>query len=136
MSPAVDCEKFRLRAFVDRLIQLGEVEIHDEPVSLADLGRHIEATDKASLFRRAGPEGFEMVAAVCGSRARLAAAFDVDKRELASELTRRMAAPQPVVELASSEAPVQQIVRTGEEVDLAALPFHLQHELDGAPYIS
>ena len=136
MSAAPDCEKFRLRGFVDRLIQIGEVEIHDEPVSLADLGRHIEATDKASLFRRAGPERFEMVAAVSGSRDRLAAAFGIDKRDLAHELMRRLAAPQEVVEIASSQAPVHAIGQKGEAVDLTRLPFHLQHALDGGPYIS
>ena len=30
----IDFEKFRLRRFVDRLIELGEVEIHEEPVAL------------------------------------------------------------------------------------------------------
>jgi len=136
MSAAIDCEKFRLRAFVDRLTQLGEVEIHEAPVALAALGTHVESSGKASLFRRVGPEGFEMVAAVSGSRDRLAAAFGVDKRDLAQEMMRRMAKPQPVVEVASSDAPVHAVVRTGEAVDLTTLPFHLQHALDGAPYIS
>jgi 2,5-furandicarboxylate decarboxylase 1 len=136
MSPAPDREKFRLRGFLDRLIELGEVEIHDEPVSLAALSSHIEATGKALLFRRAGPEGFEMVASVCGSRKRLAAAFGVGERDLAPELMRRLAVPQAVVEIASSDAPVHAVVQTGDAVDLTRLPFHLQHALDGAPYLS
>ena len=37
------------------------VEVHDEPVALADLSGIIEATDKATLFRIAGPQGLEMV---------------------------------------------------------------------------
>ena len=52
------------------------------------------------------------------------------ERDIAREYLRRLGNPQPVVEV-----PVHQIVLTRDEVDLAALPFHLQHELDGAPYI-
>ena len=47
-----------------------------------------------------------------------------------------MANPQPVVEIARGEAPVQEVVFTGEAIDLARLPFHMQHQYDGAPYLS
>ena len=36
----------------------------------------------------------------------------------------------------SAEAPVHEVVLTGEDADLTTLPVHLQHGLDGAPYIS
>ena len=52
----IDLDKYRLRRFVKRLIDLGEVEIHDEPVPLTGLSAIIESTDKALLFRNAGPE--------------------------------------------------------------------------------
>ena len=57
-----DFEKFRLRTFVDRLIELDEVESHDEPVALTGLSAIIEATPKAVLFKKAGPEQVEMIA--------------------------------------------------------------------------
>ena len=41
-----------------------------------------------------------------------------------------------IVEIPGSEAPVQQVVLTGDDADLTALPVHLQHGLDGGPYIS
>jgi 2,5-furandicarboxylate decarboxylase 1 len=132
----IDCEKFRLRAFARRLIELGEMEICDEPVSLADLSAKIESNRKAKFFTKVGVEQFEMVAAVSGSRRRLAAAFGVDEGNVAHEYMRRMAKPQPVVEVDAKDAPVHQVVLTGDKIDLARLPFHLQHELDGAPYIS
>ena len=84
----MDLDKYRLRTFVERLIELGEVEIHEEPVALSDLSRIIEATPKATLFRKVGPEQVEMVAAVCGGRGRLAVAFGVDHRELPREYMR------------------------------------------------
>lgn len=132
----IDFEKFRLRRFVDRLIAMGEVEIHDEPVPLARLSAIIDATPKASLFKKAGPQQLELVAAVAGSRRRMAAAFGVGEEALLGEYMRRMAAPQQIVEVPSRDAPVHQVIKTGADIDLAALPFHLQHEFDGATYIS
>src|SRR5262245_44683407 len=131
----VDLEQFRLRRFVDHLQELGEVETHAEPVDLADISAIIEASPKATLFKNAGPERFEVVGAVGGSRRRLAAAFGVsDVRELAAEYARRMQNPQKAFEIA--QAPVQQVVLTGDAIDLTRLPFHVQHQYDGAPYIS
>ncbi len=31
---AADTERFRLRRYVERLVQLGECEIHDQPIDL------------------------------------------------------------------------------------------------------
>ena len=132
----MDMNKFRLRSFVERLIELGEVEIHEEPVPLSDLSRIIEATSKATLFRKAGPEKVEVVAAVCGGRGRLAAAFGLKYREVPREYMRRMNNPQPIIEVPSSEAPVHEIVLASDDADLTKLPFHVQHEFDGGPYIS
>jgi hypothetical protein len=33
----VDFDRFRLRCLVEQLTELGELEVHDEPVALADL---------------------------------------------------------------------------------------------------
>jgi len=132
----VDLDKFRLRSFVEKLIAIGEMEVHEQPVSLADLSAMIESSPKAKCFKRVGVEQYETVAAVSGSRRRLAAAFGTDERNVIHEYMRRMNDPQPVAEVPSSDAPVHQVVVTGDAIDLSKLPFHLQHELDGAPYIS
>src|SRR6476646_8551741 len=75
-SANIDLEKHRLRRFVDRLIDMGDVAIHDEPVALTSLGAAIENTEKALLFKKAGPEQTEIVAKTAGSRKRVIAAFD------------------------------------------------------------
>jgi UbiD family decarboxylase len=129
-------EKFRLRSFVGRLIQMDEVEIHEAPIDLACLSQAIESTPKATLFRKAGPERHEIVGGVMGGRRRLAAAFGVKPEDLAAEYQRRMSRPQPVVEIDSVHAPVHEVVLQGHDIDLTKLPFHLQHEQDGGPYIS
>jgi UbiD family decarboxylase len=135
--PRVDLEQFRLRRFVDHLQELGEVETRAEPVDLADISAIIEASPKATLFKSVGPERFEIVGAVGGSRRRLAAAFGLaDVRALAAEYARRMQNPQKAFEIPQGEAPVQQVALTGDAIDLTRLPFHVQHQYDGAPYIS
>ena len=127
-----DLQKFRLRRFVEKLINLGEVEAHEEPVELADVSRIVEASDKAVLFRKAGAEGTELVANVGGSRRRLAAAFGVPEDQVIQEYRRRLANPRPVVDVAPEDAPVREVVFEGDEVDLTQLPFHPQHALDGS----
>ncbi|MBT3883409.1 MAG: UbiD family decarboxylase, partial [Rhodospirillaceae bacterium] len=135
-SPTFDPDKFRLRRFVDQLEHIGELDIHEEPVTLADLSSHIEASDKAILFRAAGPEGHELVANVSGSRARLAAALGVAEGDAVAEFQRRLDNPQPVFSVDAKDAPVREVVLEGGDIDLAKLPFHPQHAFDGSAYMS
>ena len=132
----IDTDKYRLRCFVEHLINLGEVEVHDEPVPLTGLSPIIEATPKAVLFNQAGPERVELVAKTAGNRRRLAAAFGVTEDKLYETYFGRLANPQPLVEISSSDAPVHQVVLTDRDVDLLRLPFHPQHAYDGSCYLS
>tara|TARA_R110000787_G_scaffold98771_2_gene203102 strand:- start:1088 stop:2647 length:1560 start_codon:yes stop_codon:yes gene_type:complete len=132
----IDTEAFRLRRFVESLAETGELETHEAPIDLIDMGRVLDGHPRAVLFRKAGPEGAEVVGNVMGSRSRLAAAFGAAPAQLAREMMRRMATPQPAIEIPSDDAPVHQIILTGDEADFTRLPVHLQHALDGGPYIS
>ena len=87
-AATIDFDKYRLRSFVERLIELGEVEIHDKPVPLTGLSPIIERTDKAVLFKKAGPEQVELVAKTAGNRKRLAAAFETSEDKLYDEYFR------------------------------------------------
>src|ERR1700751_3274506 len=129
-------DKYRLRSFVERLVELGEVDVHNEPVPLTDLSAIIEHTPEAVLFKNAGPERVEMVAKTAGSRKRIAAAFETNEDKLYEEYFKRLTNPQPLVEVPSAEAPVHQITITGKDVDLTKLPFHPQHAFDGSCYLS
>ena len=135
-ASAVDFDKYRLRNFVSRLIQLGEVEVHERPVPLTELSSIIEGTDKAVLFERAGPDQVELVAKTAGNRKRIAAAFETTEEKLYDEYFRRLANPQPLVEVPSADAPVHEIKIIGADVDLTKLPFHPQHAFDGSCYMS
>jgi UbiD family decarboxylase len=132
---AADCERFRLRGFVESL-PADELETRDAAIDLADVAGALEDNPRAVLFGAVGPEQHALVGNVTGSRARIARAFGVAANELTNEIRRRLAGKSEVFEIARAQAPAQEIVLTGAEADLTALPVHLQHGDDGAPYIS
>ena len=134
-AQAVDVNRFRLRAFVESL-GADELERRRERVDLADIAEVFEGNPKAVWFSAVGPEPQELVGNVTGSRTRIAHAFGVAPEALTSEIQRRLRQSPDIVEITRAEAPCQEVVRTGEDADLTALPVHLQHGSDGAPYIS
>ena len=134
-TTAVDFDRYRLRRFVESLGP-DELETRAEATELGDVAAALESNPRAVLFRAAGPEAQELVGNVNGSRARLARAFGVAPAQLAAEIQRRLRQKPEIVEVGRAEAPVQQVVLTGDDADLTALPVHLQHGFDGGPYVS
>jgi len=132
----IDLERFRLRRFVEELRQAGELEVRSGSVELAAIAQQLEGNAKAVLFECAGKEGAQLAGNVMGGRARLAQAFGVAPDKLLAEVLRRLRASAQVVEVPREVAPAQQVVLTGDQADLTALPVHLQHGMDGGPYVS
>ena len=133
VATAVDFERYRLRAFVDRLGPQ-ELERRAGTTRLSEIARALEANSKAVLFEHAG--GHPLVGNVLASRTRLAQAFGVSPQQLLPEILRRLRLKPEFIEVGRGEAPVQQVVLTGADVDLSKLPVHLQHGKDGGPFIS
>ena len=132
----VDFERFRLRRFLDDLETIGELERRSDATPLADVARILDGNPKAVLFEAAGPERFALAGNVLASRRRFARAFGVEPDRLLPEVLRRLRTKPEFVEVSREQAPVQAIVQTGADVDVTALPAHLQHAKDGGPYIS
>ena len=86
-----DTEQFRLRRFVEKLAQLGECEVHDQPIELLDVAGVLDGNPRATLFRAVGPEKAELVGNVMGSRRRLAIALDTEEINLLPVLAQRLA---------------------------------------------
>ncbi len=136
-SPAIaDLDRYRLRRFLERLEEAGELQVENRAIDLVDLPELMEGNPKAVLAHAVGPEGAAVAGNVCGSRSRLAHAFGVTPAGLLKEVMRRLRTSPGILRLTRDQAPVQQVVLTGEDADLTALPVHLQHGRDGAPYIS
>jgi UbiD family decarboxylase len=132
----VDVDRFRLRTFLGSLRRAGQLEVRDGPFDLADIAAALEGNLRAVLFQKVGPEGWDLAGNVAASRERLALAFGTSVPELVREVERRLRLAPEIVEISRQEAPVQQVVLTGDEADLTTLPVHLQHGLDGGLYIS
>jgi 2,5-furandicarboxylate decarboxylase 1 len=138
-ASTTDCDRFRLRGFVESLSSEGsgdELMTVSAPTDLADVAAILEGNPKAVLFRAVGPERQELVGNVTGSRTRIARAFGVEPKALLPELLRRVRSKPTIVDVSRAEAPVQEVVLTGADADLTALPVHLGHGADGGPYIS
>jgi hypothetical protein len=65
-DPVPDLDEFRLRRFVDRMIDEGEIEVVEEPIDLADIAARMDGNEKAVLFRQAGPEKAELIGSMTG----------------------------------------------------------------------
>ncbi|WP_246791790.1 UbiD family decarboxylase [Burkholderia perseverans] len=134
-TPAPDLERFRLRRFLESLDDT-ELERREAPVDLADVAAIMEGNPRAVWFARPGGSDVSLAGSVAASRSRLARAFDTTPQALLDVVRERLRVKGRLVEVSREEAPVQQVVLTGDDCDFTALPVHLQHELDGAPYIS
>lgn len=132
----VDLERFRLRRLVEELTRLGEVDVHEEQVEYADVAGHLDGNPHAVHFKNVGDDGAELVGNVMGSRKRIALALGVDESELLHAITERLRQPIEPVQVSAQDAPVQQVVLTGDDADFTKLPIHLQHGRDGGPYLS
>src|SRR5579871_4676030 len=135
-AAAVDFDRFRLRRFVEELSATGELETRAGATPLANIAAILEANPRAVLFPSAGTEGMPLVGNALGSRRRFAAAFGTTPDKLLPEILARLRGKPEFVEITREEAPVQEVVETGEQIDLTKLPVHLQHGKDGGPYIS
>ena len=96
---AADTERFRLRRFIERLVQLGECDVHDQPIDLIDVGAVLDGNPRATWFKAVGPEKAELIGNVMGSRKRLALALDTDEAGLLQEITKRLASPHKPIKV-------------------------------------
>jgi len=122
-----------LRTLLAALAEAGELIRIAEPIHPNLLAALLAASDRTLFFERLAGCRFPLVGNVAASRRRLALAAGAPPDTLFRLAERlRQAQPLEVVDA----APCQEVVRIGDEVDLTELPFYLQHEKDGAPYIS
>jgi len=131
-----DLDQFRLRTFLESLIGTDQLEIREDPIDLADIAAALHGNGKAVWFKNVNGADLGVVGNVVGSRARMAHALGVTPDKILPEIQRRLELKPDLVELPQDEAPVQEVVLTGADADLTRLPVHVQHALDGAPYIS
>jgi len=131
----VDYDRYRLRTFVDAL-GTDEIERRTGTTKLTAIAAALEANPKAVLFEAAGAGNHPLIGNALASRSRFAKAFGVAPQQLLPEILRRLRLKGEIVVVGRDQAPVQQVVVTGDDIDLTKLPVHLQHGKDGGLYIS
>lgn len=123
-----------LRTHVRRLEELGELTRIEEPVSIRNVGKIVEAHDQALLFTSVTGYSMPLLANVMATRRRWSEALVCEPMALVEEVKRRSAAR--VAPAMVETGPVKEVVRVGSDATLSDLPAYLQHDRDGAPYIS
>lgn len=123
-----------LRGFLDELDEAGELARVTEPVSLREVGGLIDECPQAVLFAEVAGCELPLVANVMASRRRMAVALGVSPTEIRAEIGRRLESPRAPRTVAGG--PVKDVRLIGDKANLTLLPIHLQHALDGAPFLS
>lgn len=122
-----------LRKFLELLESNGELERVADPIPWPAVANRIDRSKKAMLFTIDGYD-LPVVASAMAGRLRWGLALGVPETEVSDELERRL--KKRIAPVKVTEAPVQEVVVMGDDIDLSTLPVHLQHPLDGAPFIS
>lgn len=127
-----------LRAFLQVLEQHGKLLRLPRPVrphtELAALIIEAERRGQAVLFESVAGSAIPCVANVVGDRTMLGLALGCQPEEVVSAVLAR--SRQRIPPLVVGDAPVQEVVHTGEDVDLRRLPLVVHSEKDAAPYVT
>lgn len=127
-------ETMTLRALLDDLRTAGELTEIKAPVDIRHIATLVDQAKTALLFRDV--IGYEMpvLSGLIKSRERIAIAMGCRFSEAEARLRRGMDRPiEPVI---VQSGPAREIVRTGDQVDLFALPIPLFSVYDGGPMIT
>jgi len=126
-----------LRDFIKLLGKNKMLRVLQAPVDLQNIPYVVlknEKRGKAVLFRKIkGHEG-SLISNLFGGREFLSLAFGCAPEEVLKEYVQRVKQPRKPDILSSG--PCQEVVQTGEKMDVRLLPALIHHEKDAGPYIT
>ena len=131
-----------LRSFIAQLEAKSPEEIArvNKPLSpryeISALLTHLEKIKRFPLlfFEKVKGSDAPVVINAQASRRLMAIALDGKPEELARKFGERQSKPIPPVEV--TEAPVQEVTKLGDEVDLTEVPMLTHYDVNAAPYIT
>ena len=131
-----------LRSFIAQLEAKSPEEIArvNKPLSpryeISALLTHLEKIKRFPLlfFEKVKGSDVPVVINAQASRRLMAIALDGKPEELARKFGERQSKPIPPVEV--TEAPVQEVTKLGDEVDLTEVPMLTHYDVNAAPYIT
>ncbi|MEI6620909.1 MAG: UbiD family decarboxylase [Actinomycetes bacterium] len=123
-----------LSDFVADLESTGQLVRIKDQVSVDQLPSIMEANpDTAVLVENVKDCGFQFLANAYSNRTQYAQALGCDAQHLGQRIAELGSVQHPPQEVKS--APCKDVIVTGDDVDLTALPLFLHHEHDGHAYI-
>ncbi len=128
-----------LRAFLTALKDAGELVEIDRPIALRyDVAKALAKTSSvqgpALLFKQTGT-GFPLVAGVYGNRRLALMAFEATEETIHGKVLKGIDSPIAPVDFKGTP-PCQDVVLTGDTIDVTKLPVPVYSPKDGGPYIT
>ncbi|MCL5068874.1 MAG: UbiD family decarboxylase [Thaumarchaeota archaeon] len=124
-----------LRSWMALLQEQGLMKTVDHAIDIREAAEIINENYRfATYFPKIRDYNFSLVGNCVSNTQMLSLALGCEERQMLQEYKRRLddrAKPEFI-----GSGACQEVVKIGDEVDIANLPIHLQHEYDGAPYIS
>ena len=90
----------------------------------------------ALYFEKIGSSNIPLVLNLTATYDRLALALGTTVAEMVPTFGQKMTVPIPAREVSREDAPVKEVIWTGQDVDLGRLPFLTHNELDSGPFIT
>ena len=90
----------------------------------------------ALYFERIGDSEIPLILNLHGTYERLALSLETDVPNMVTEYSKREGNPLPTTLVDGRDAPVQEVVLTGDQIDVRKLPLLIHNELDAGRYIT
>jgi len=127
--------KKSFRDYLRELEAAGELRRVRKPVDLRQVSGLLGQSREALLFEGLHDyPGWRLAGALVATRKRLAIAMGSSETEIAQRFEKGL--ERPIAPVMVEDAPCQEVVLSGKDADLTAIPYPLMHVLDGGPYIS
>ncbi|MEC7490897.1 MAG: UbiD family decarboxylase [Pseudomonadota bacterium] len=127
--------KKSFRDFLTDLEKAGEISRIAKTVDPRDMSGLASQNENATIFESIeGYPNWQVATALLSSRKRLAITLDCPEDHIAQ--TFETASARTIEPELVSDAPCQEVIIEGDDVDLTALPYPIMHVHDGGPYIS
>ena len=131
-----------MRGFLARLEKMGELvrfekQVDPETNMAAVEWKTYDQLGKGSLFTNIkGHNGWQACSQILTDRRKWAAALSLTEEEFLPALARRLQTTIEAVVVDAKDAPVKEVIRTGDDVDLGEIPAMITSENDGGRFIA
>src|SRR5262249_58642730 len=122
------------RGYLDTLKKNDELTVISKPTDLRDVAALVPQSEKALLFTNVRGYSMPVASGLLQSRKRIALGMEAPYEKIEAML--RAALDHPLKPNRARKAPVKEVIRTKNKVDLYQLPVPVFSVMDGGPMIT